>query len=288
MIDLEVITLFLPAFAAGILVLSTHFLLGRQVLKRGIVFMDLAIAQIAALGAIVAYQMSAASGGHQHYDHLVVDNSSFVAVFLLIAYSNMMSVIMPLVFSLVAAGIIALLSRFMEKELEAVIGCIYVLAASAITLLLANDPNGAEYILKTLGGNILWLTWGDLFWPSLLSVLFLLIVALVPRSLSGFLFYPLFAAMITVSVQLVGIYLVFSMLIMPAVAVSGLTSKKALLLGYLMGSGSVFAGLILSNSFDWPGGAAVVLVLGLTGCLIRIGRSLFNNLPSTQTAEKAV
>ncbi|CAM3436403.1 metal ABC transporter permease [Parendozoicomonas haliclonae] len=271
MIDLDIISLFLPACAAGILVLSTHFLLGRQVLKRGIVFMDLAIAQIAAMGAIVATQFSGVIDGgygshhhaHEYHEHGMTE------LYLMMDWSLLLNMLMPFAFSLGAAGLIAFLARFIEKELEAVIGCLYVLAASAITLMLANNPHGAEHILKTLGGHILWLTWADLIWACLVSVLFLLVVMFRPAVLSGAFFYPLFAVMITLSVQLVGIYLVFSMLIMPAIAVAALRGWKAIAGGYLVGTLAVFSGLIIAHHYDLPGGAAIVVTMAVVGMVFR-------------------
>lgn len=129
MFDLELMSILLPAFAAGVLVLSTHVVLGRQVLKRGIIFIDLAIAQVAALGAIVA-----------HMDHRVED----------IPFSH---VWMPAVFALAGAGFIAWLSKRMADELEAMIGCFYVLSAVAAMLLLANDPHGAELLKQLMSGR---------------------------------------------------------------------------------------------------------------------------------------
>ncbi|MBB1268237.1 metal ABC transporter permease [Shewanella sp. SR44-3] len=246
MIDLELASILLPAFAAGILVLSTHVLLGRQVLARGIIFIDLAIAQVAALGAIVS-----------HIDHRIES----------LAYAH---VWMPALFALGGAGIIAWLAKHFEAELEAFIGCFYVLSAVAAMLLLANDPHGAELLKQLMSGQILWVSWDDLLLPMLVSIGVLLLIALRPSLLMGNSFYFLFAIVITLSVELVGVYLVFSSLILPALAVNKLPSSKRLVYAYLVGLFGFLSGLILSASCDLPSGAAIVATLACSGLVFRI------------------
>lgn len=233
--DWDILSILLPAFTGGMLILSTHLILGRQVLRRGIVFMDLAIAQVAALGAL---------SGH-----------------LLQIESGLAGVLLPYAFSLAGAGLIASLSHRIEQELEAVIGCLYVTTAAGFILLLSNDPHGAEHISNALAGHILWLNWSDLIAPGLLTLVLLILMTLRPRLLQGRGFYLLFAIAVTASVKLIGVYLVFSTLIMPALSVSRLTGRKALGWGYFSGITGYIVGLIASGLYDFPGGAAVVVAL---------------------------
>ncbi|MDO6679537.1 MULTISPECIES: metal ABC transporter permease [unclassified Shewanella] len=246
MLDIELLLILFPAFIAGIIILSTHVVLGRQVLKRGIIFIDLAIAQVAALGAIVA-----------HMDHRIED----------IPYSH---VWMPAIFALGGAGLIAWLSKRFADELEAFIGCFYVLSAVGAMLLLSNDPHGAELLKQLMSGQILWVNWSQLVLPALVSVAILALIALKPQILEGAGFYFLFAIVITLSVELVGVYLVFSTLILPALALNQYVGKYTLLLAYVVGFVGYLAGLILSASYDLPSGAAIVAALAVSAVLMRL------------------
>ncbi|WP_422136235.1 metal ABC transporter permease [Endozoicomonas sp. ALD040] len=248
------LAIMMPALVAGIIVFSTHLVLGRQVLKRGIVFMDLAIAQVAAMGAIVAHILTMTQA-HRHVPH---DGSAGLGA------------LMPFAFSIGGAGLIAWLAKYSEKELEAIIGCIYVVSAASITLLMSSDPQGAEHISRALNGHILWLGWQDMVVPGLASLAFLAVTIMRPEILDGRLFYPLFALMVTLSVKMVGVYLVFSALIMPALAVNQLSGKKALAFGYLAGLAGVILGLVLSSLYDFPGGATVVVSLTAVCVLFRV------------------
>ncbi|QYK01845.1 metal ABC transporter permease [Shewanella psychrotolerans] len=245
MFDLDLLSILLPAFAAGILVLSTHVLLGSQVLKRGIIFIDLAIAQVAALGAIIA---------HTNHD---IEHIPYATVW------------MPALFALMGAGFIAWLSKRMSDELEAIIGCFYVLSAVAAMLMLSNDPHGAEMLKQLMSGQILWVNWSQLLFPAIISLLVLAIIAFKPTLLDGVAFYLLFALVITLSVELVGVYLVFSSLILPALAVNKYAGKGKWGLAYMVGFIGYAVGLVLSATFDLPSGAAIVATLALSTVLFR-------------------
>lgn len=246
MVSVELLSILLPAFAAGLLVLSTHVVLGKQVLKRGIIFIDLAIAQVAALGAIVS-----------HIDHDIED----------LPFSHMW---MPALFALAGAGMIAWLAKHFREELEALIGCFYVLSAVAAMLLLANDPHGAELLKQLMSGQILWVSWSQLILPAVVSAIILLSIAIKPKLLDGASFYFLFAIVITLSVELVGVYLVFSTLILPALALNRYVGKAKLALAYLVGISGYLVGLWLSASYDLPSGAAIVATLAVSALLFRI------------------
>ncbi len=247
----ELLTILLPAFVAGILVLSTHVVLGKQVLKRGIIFIDLAIAQIAALGAIVV-----------RMDHDIAE----------LAYVNIW---MPAIFALAGAGIIAWLAKRMEEELEAMIGCFYVLSAVAAMLLLSNDPHGGELLKQLMSGQILWVNWQQLLLPAVVYSAILALIVIRPKILNGAFFYLLFALVITLSVELVGVYLVFSTLILPALAINKLQGKYVLLWAYGVGLIGYVFGLFLSASFDLPSGATIVTTLALSAVLFRLSSKVF-------------
>ncbi|GGB46396.1 metal ABC transporter permease [Shewanella inventionis] len=246
MFNAELLSILLPALAAGLLVLSTHVLLGRQVLKRGIIFIDLAIAQVAALGAIVS-----------HIDHRV-EELPFAHIW------------MPALFALAGAAVIAWMAKRLTNELEAMIGCFYVLSAVAAMLLLANDPHGAELLKQLMSGQILWVSWSQLVLPAVVSVAILGLIAIKPNILDGASFYFLFAIVITLSVELVGVYLVFSTLILPALALNKYLGKYKLALAYAVGVVGYAAGLLLSANYDLPSGAAIVATLAISALVFRL------------------
>ena len=222
-----------PALVAGLIVLSTHVPLGQEVLKRGIIFIDLAIAQVAGLGVIAAHTMDWDPEGLQ---------VQVAAVF--------------------AALIVATGLHFTEKRWpriqEPLIGIVFILAATGGILLLAGNPHGSEHLKELLVGQILWQTWSSLLPIALLyAVLLFVWFVLHPRS-DALVFYLVFAIAVTASVQIVGIYLVFASLIIPALATTGIRRGNRLIAGYAIGTVAYFAGIVLSVVLDLPTGAVIV------------------------------
>ena len=231
-----------PALIAGLLVLATHVPMGQQVLARGIVFIDLAIAQIAGLGVIAADALGWEPQG--------------VAV---------------QVAAVGAALLGALLLTFTEKRWpdvqEALIGVLFVLAACAGILLLAGNPHGGEHLKDLLVGQILWVSYRQLL-PIAVFTFVLLALWFGPGARLGRVgFYAMFAFAVTASVQLVGVYLVFASLIIPALASRFHSTKRRLAVGYLVGVLGYVLGLGLSAVLDLPTGAVVVWVLAAIGIL---------------------
>lgn len=248
----DLISVFLPALVAGILVLLTHVILGIQVLKRGIIFIDLAIAQVASIGMIIV---------HTSHDLASLYGSQYW---------------LPGLFALTAGYVIGQFEKKLANELEAIIGCIYVLSISISMLLLAKDPHGGELLKRVLAGNILWVNWSQLLLPAVISFLVLAIITLRPVMLSGDKFYLLFALVVTTSLELVGVFLVFSSLIFPALATRQLKKNLSLLFGFLLGVGGYLLGLLLSAQWDLPSGATIVLCLGICSLLFRLAMSRCN------------
>lgn len=246
MMSYEFVSILLPAFAAGMIVLSTHAVLGKQVLQRGIVFIDLAIAQVASLGVVISHILMA--GYSKSFLHQVL----------------------PVCFSVVVSLLVARLAHRNSRELEAMIGCIYVIAAALVLLVLSSSPYGTEQIERSIGGRIYWITGIDLVVPAMVSLLFLLLLFCIPGILQGWLFYPLFAVMVTLSVDLVGVYLVFSSLIIPALATSHIKSKKGISFSCALGTLGYLAGIFTSSKMDWPGGASIVISLAVVCLIFRI------------------
>jgi zinc/manganese transport system permease protein len=225
-----------PALFAGLLVLSTHVPLGQEVLKRGIIFIDLAIAQVAGLGVIA----SVALGWEAH------------------GWAVPVSAVMA---ALIAAAGLNWTQKRWPNSQEAIIGTLFVLAATGSILLLAENPHGGEHLKDLLVGQILWSTWASL-WPIAVLYAVLLVVWFQFREKLGqFGFYVTFAFVVTASVQIVGVYLVFASLIIPALASRRLSGNKRLFAGYLLGALSYLAGIIVSAIFDLPTGAIIVWVM---------------------------
>ena len=231
-----------PALVVGLLVTLTHVPLGQRVLQRGIIFLDLAIAQVAGLGIIVAHSFHFEPGGWQ---------------------------VQVIAFSAAAIGV--LLLHFTEqrwpKIQEALIGSLFVLASSASILLLSSTPTGGEQLKELLVGQILWVSYEQLIPVSILYALILALWFKFFQRASSLYFYILFALTITASVQLVGVYLVFASLILPALAIRNV-SKFALGYGYIIGVTGYVLGLIFAALLDLPAGAMIVYSLAITALFV--------------------
>ncbi len=246
------LSILLPAFCAGLIVLFTHVPLGQEVLKRGIIFIDLAIAQIAGLGVIVA-----------HY-------------FDLQEYGNWAIQLTAIISALLGAFILGFIEKKWGEYQEAVIGITFVLAATASILMLAGNPHGGEHLKDLLVGQILWVTWEQLLPMLILSIFIILVWMVFKKHINGYRFYLLFALAITASVQLVGVYLVFSSLIIPALGSIGFIGKKKVVIGYFIGSMGYFCGLVLSALFDLPSGAVIVWSIASVAIILNFGINLKN------------
>ena len=230
----------LPAFLAGLLVLSTHVPLGQLVLERGIVFIDLAIAQVAGLGVVTADTMGWEPNGWS------VQVSAVTA-------------------ALIAAAFLIWSEHRLASFQEAVIGVVFVVAASAEIILLSYNPHGAEHLKDLLVGQILWVELAQLFPVAVLYALIVAALMFLDLRRRRVTFYVLFAVTITASVQLVGVFLVFASLIVPALAAHAAPRHLRLAAGYAVGFTGYVLGLLASANYDFPTGAAIVCLLAAVG-----------------------
>ncbi len=224
--------------------------LGAEVLRRGVVFIDLAVAQVAACGVLVA--------------GLVIGEprAPVTAVVAVLA-------------SLAGAGGVWWLARRWPAQREALIGLVYVAGSAGSVLLVAFDPHGRERLAALMAADVLWVPWGavGMLAAAALVVGMVLAVGRVLAQGRSFLqrdavFYPVFALALAVAVQTLGLYLVFAFLIGPALWVrQGLRLRSAILAAVA----ASFAGMALSWALDWPSGACVALALCLTGLLSSAG-----------------
>jgi zinc/manganese transport system permease protein len=229
------LTILVPALVAGLLVTATHVPLGTQVLARGIVFIDLAIAQIAGCGVLLADQLGFEPEG------IAVQIAALAA-------------------ALGGALLLTWTERVWPEVQEAVIGVVFILAATGGILLLASNVHGSEHLRDLLVGQILWVNPRSLVWTALVyaAVLALWLGARERIGRTGF--YLLFAVAVTISVQLVGVYLVFASLIVPPLATRRM-NRHRLIAGWSVGAAGYAAGLVVSTAFDLPTGPTIVWAL---------------------------
>jgi len=247
-------------FAACVLLVLVHASLGRHVLARGVIFVDLAMAQIAALGGAVAFLL-----GHEPHDPW--------------------SYVWSFGFTLLGAALFSFLwDRNKSVMQEAFIGIAFSFAGALSMLLLANSPHGAEEFQSSLtGGGLLWLTWHDV---GVMAVLYGVVAVFLWRwnhvlmecsthhtgashrgvnvRLWDFLFYASFGLVVTSSVKAAGVLAVFTFLIVPTVcaALLGHKGKSQLFWAWAIGLVGSLAAMGLSYAKDYPTGAAVVCVFG--------------------------
>lgn len=238
----------LPALLAGLLVAATHVPLGKQVLARGIVFIDIAIAQIAGVGVLLADAIGFEPEG------IAVQVSALAA-------------------ALLGALLLTWTERQWPDVQEAIIGVIFILAATAEILLLAGNPHGGEHLKDLLVGQILWVGTRQIVFTAILTAIVLVVWFGWHARIGRIGFYLLFGLSVTASVQLVGVYLVFATLIIPALATRH-AQKQPLLKAYAVAAFGYAVGLSLSAYLDLPSGAVVVWALAAAGttCFALEGR----------------
>ena len=212
--------------------------LGTQVLARGVVFIDLAVAQVAAAGAL------AVGIAWEHAPAGAAAGLSAVA-------------------ALLGGGLVWWLARRWPAQREALIGLVYVAGASASVVGAAFDPHGREQLTALLAADVLWVRWSS---TALLAAGAIAVAALAGRGGGRLgrdaLFYPVFALALSIAVPALGLYLVFALLIAPA-----LWTRRGRRLGHAVALSvlACLAGLGLSWALDWPSGASVALLLCCLG-----------------------
>lgn len=237
-------------FLACLFLILIHVYFGIHILGRGIIFVDLALAQFIGIGIAISFL----SGGEGN---------------------------MPLILTFAMAGafILSLSKRAARVvNIEAFIGVLYILSVSAALLILDRSPHGLEEFSTILNGSILWVTPRELFttflvYASVGLVHFLLRKQFLALTFEGkgsiileFLFFATFAIVLVKSVMMAGILQVFSFLVIPAL-IGRLFSTKpftVLMIGWAVGLLITMAGLALSYNMDLPTAPAIVAGLALT------------------------
>lgn len=244
------LTILLPAFCTGVLVLTTHVPLGRRVLARGIIFIDLAIAQIAGLGVIAASLFD-------------LQSSPWLVQLAAVAAA------------LFGALLLSWTEYYWPKTQEALIGLFFVLAASGSILLLSHNPHGSEHLKDLLVGQILWVEFRQLAPITLLYVIILLCWSKFSDNV--WVFYVLFALAITASVQLVGVYLVFASLIIPDLSARRV-QRWPNMFAFLIGVSGYLIGLAGSAWLDLPSGPLIIWAMSILALIFFITFQFFKKL----------
>lgn len=248
MLSNEMIEIIGPALVAGLIVALTHAPLGLEVLKRGIIFIDLAVAQVAGLGLVIA-------------GIFIHDPSAFLVQ------------IVALAFAILAGLFFRAVETKLPNQLEAIIGCSFVLSASLSLLLLADRPHGGEEVQHLLSGQMLFVTWLDIAKHAPVYAVILALWFIKPAIRKGIGFYLLFALAITSSVQLVGVYVVFTSLILPALA--AVKAPRPHQVAWLCGVISVLSGIMIAVALDLPAGPIIVPSYIFTATMLAAARYVF-------------
>ena len=250
---MEALQFMLPPFFMCLTLVGIHCYLGLHVLRRVVIFVDLSLAQVASLGSTVALLL--------HFEHHST-GSYFIS----------------LGFTFLAALYFAFTKRFEKKvSQEVLIAFVYAFSSSMVILVVNSMAHGAEHIKEILIGKILWVTWSDVLKTagiySLVALAHYLFRRPMWRTTFGesetdthtfwdFIFYALFGVVITSSVGIAGILLVFSFLVVPALFSMNMVSsiRSQLLLGWLLGTVLCVIGMAVSYAFDLPAGAVLVVI----------------------------
>jgi zinc/manganese transport system permease protein len=258
---LDLFSLLWAPFLMCLVLTGIHAYLGVHVLAREVVFVDIALAQIAALGATAAFLFG-------------FDLDSWTSYAFGLAAT-------------IAGAIVLALTRTRERHVsqEAVIGIVYAVSAAAAVLLADRAPHGVEHVRGMLVGNLLAVRWPDVVKIAALYAAvgalhwvcrrpFFLISTDPDAAFAGgwrvrlwdFVFYASFGVVVTSSVRIGGVLLVFSYLIVPALAgvVLGESVRAKLLIGWTFGTLVSVLGVVASAAFDFPTGATVVCMFGVT------------------------
>jgi len=279
--NLSIWDIMAPAFFECLILVGIHSYLGLHVLRRKVIFVDLALAQIAALGTTVGFLFG-------------------------IMPDSMGAYWFSLLFTFIGAAIFSI-SRIRHEKIpqEAIIGLAYAIAAAVSILVIDKAPHGAEHIKEILTGSILWVKWETIRNAAIIYSLvgifhyifrrqFILISenpqAAYDKGMSvrfwDFLFYVSFGIVITHSVGTAGVLLVFVFLVVPAITSMLITDVlwKQLTIGWIMGVFVSVVGLYISYSADLPSGPTVVSFYGITLIVV----ALFLYVKRAELRKKAI
>ncbi len=237
------IDILLIPIALVVVLVMLHAYFGIEILKRGIIFTDLAIAQFAALGSSISL-------GYFHEEYFYP---------------------LTLSFALLCAFLIAFAST-RKLHLEAFIGILYILGASGIMMVLSHSSEGMEHFKSLLASDILFTPLNDVLQSTLIYAVIAMALYFVYPRLSGFfrelVFFSLLAITVTSSVSLAGVFVVFVLLIAPPFVSLSLNVKRPLLVSFIFGWFFSIGAIVLSYFYDLPTGYSIVFMGALLTVVI--------------------
>jgi zinc/manganese transport system permease protein len=249
---MEIVGFLIYPFLACVMLIAIHTYFGVHMLERGIIFVDLSLAQFIGLGIALSFLMGYGDGSEGY--------------------------LFSIGFAVLGAAILSL-SRYIAKvtNIEAFIGVLYIFSLSASMLVLSRSPHGLEEFKAMLSGNILWLGGKDIIYSFVLYFIIGVVhyvfrkrfLAVTREGKGGFLweflFFLSFAFVLVSSVKLGGILLVFAMLVIPALIGRLYTKRPAfvLLRGWLVGVAASVFGLGVSYRLDLPSSPLIILFLSV-------------------------
>lgn len=272
--DWAIIQFLAPAIVASLIIAGIHAYLGLHVVERGVIFVDLSLAQIASLGATLALLVPA-FGGDPHSPGVYW---------------------MSLGFTFIGAAIFSIIKgKGARVPQEAIIGISYAVASAAVIVAMSQSTGESEHLKDMLVGNILSVSWNEVWKTAAIYVVIgafhfifrkrFLLISMNPEAAEAsgisvrfwdFLFYASFGVVVTRSVAIAGVLLVFCYLIVPSVAGMLYAEKvgSRLTLGWVMGVVTSMLGMYFSVLWDLPTGATIVCTFGVALVLMAAARPL--------------
>lgn len=230
----KLVDILLPAFFLSIVLLGIHSYFGVEIIRRGIIFTDLAVGQMSALGAAISL--------------LLLDGQYIYPI--------------SLMFALLGGLLIAFAAR-KAKYHEAFIGLMYAFGISAVFILLSKSPHGAEEFQNLMASDILFTPTGEIYKVAVIYAVLGVSIFISQKRAKGFLkdilFFGIFSATVTSSVKLAGVLVVFSLLISPVLIASQIKRGKVIINAWIIGTIINLAAIASSYKFDLPTGYTVVM-----------------------------
>jgi zinc/manganese transport system permease protein len=282
--------LMLPALVASLVLVGIHAYLGIHIIARGVIFVDLALAQVAAMGwAAAGLGLADTLGAWLGIPESVAGYSIGLTV------------------TLIAAALLSV-TRMEGTRVpqEAIIGIVYVVASAATILVVAQAPRGAEHVEELLSGTLLWVGWTEIWRTTALCCVIgavhwflrdrFMTISMKPELARSagwsiawwdFLFYALFGLVVTSAVAIAGVLVVFSFLVIPAVIAFLFTAQPGRLIGIAWSIGVLATvwGLYTSYHHDLPTGPTVVCAFAVALILAFVLRwALRRPLPKAEAA----
>lgn len=235
------IEILLPAFFLSLVLLGIHSYFGIEIIKRGIIFTDLAIGQMAALGASVS---------------VMFFEGNYI-------YS------ISLLFAIISGFLISLISQ-KNINVEAFIGLLYAFSISGVFILLSKSPHGMEEFQNLMASDILFTSKDEIIKTAIIySILGLFMWKIYPKiksnTIRDFLFFGIFSITVTSSVKIAGVLTVFALLIAPALISINIFKKNEMIFAWIIGILVNIISIITSYNMDLPTGYTLVFCHSLFG-----------------------